>query len=76
MPDDNIPIRRTTHLAVNAVLQEMQRALNEVADAALADGEISRGYVLDVDKRVWRKVDIAPSPVSASNSAEPVPSSG
>lgn len=64
-----IPVRKTTNMALNAVVLQMSKAFQDVATAAKEDGEAPAEYVLDVDRRVWRKPDIAP--VSAPSTSEP-----
>jgi hypothetical protein len=52
---DHVPFRKTTNLAVDAVMANMHRALTDVAKAAIEDGEVPEGYVFDIDRRIWRK---------------------
>jgi hypothetical protein len=52
---DIVPFRKVTSMAVDSLLGNLQRALAELAAAAVADGEAPAGYIFDVDKRVWRR---------------------
>ena len=78
MAEDTVALRKTTRMAIQAALDAHARALNEIARAALEDGEAPEGYILNLDQGVWRKPDIAPKEptASAQDKPEAVPSSG
>lgn len=59
MPD-TIPFRKTTRMAITAAVQDFQRNLSEIAKAAIDDAEAPEGYILDVDRGVWRNPNPEP----------------
>lgn len=74
MAEDTFPVRKTTLMALNSLLMVQQRAFQELAQAALDDGEAPEGYTLDLDRKIWRRPDIAPKGEAPSN--EPKTSTG
>lgn len=72
MAEAYYPLRKTTQMALKAVFLELNRALTEIANAALADGEAPEGARLDVDRSRWvyQTPDIAPKEETPSE-AEP-----
>lgn len=56
-----LPIRNSTKVAIQAIILQAQRNLQDLAQGCITDGEVpAEGWKLNTDRMIWEKVEEHP----------------